>query len=151
LLDWISFRRIAEAVADFTARTYKPQDEPVDEWAPIPIERSDAALQHAIVTLDDTIKQVEESNGYAAEHAEERRYVLDGLKSLSNTLKTAGSASVRYLKHNGFAMLKLIRDRFTNTAIDQSAKAASDALLHLVKKAAEWAFNYLLGGGPGGA
>lgn len=119
----------------------------IDEWSPIPIEQADAAVQHAIVTIDETIKQVEQSNGYASEHAEERRYVLDGLKALSNTLKTASSVSVRYIKDNGFQMLKLIRDRFTNTAIDQSAKAASDALWHLVKKAGEWVITYFSGGG----
>jgi hypothetical protein len=124
------------------------REESVDEWSPIQIEQTNVALQHAITTLDDTIQQVEQSNGYASEHAEERRYVLDGLKALSHTLKTASSVSVRYVKHNGFAMLKLLRDRFTNTAIDQSAKAASDALWHLVKTAAEWTISYFTGSGP---
>ncbi|MET4804421.1 hypothetical protein [Bradyrhizobium sp. LB11.1] len=115
------------------------EQEPPDEWAPIPLEQSDPVLQDAIVALDRTIEQVEQSNGYADKHSEERRYVLDGLKQLSHTLKTATSVSARYLKTYGIELLKKVRDRFTGGLIDISAKTAIDALLHLVKeKAAEF-------------
>lgn len=108
----------------------------IDEWTPIPLDPDSPALQDAIAKLDDTIQQVEQSNGYADKHPEERRYILDGLKSLSSTLKTASSVSVQYLKRNGFELLKKVRDRFTSTIIDQSAKASSDALIRWIKEKA---------------
>src|SRR6266702_7579457 len=120
--------------------------EQLEEWAPIPVEPFNPALQKAVTALDDAIQQVEQNNGYAQQHPEERRYVLDGLKSLSHTLKTASSVSVQYVKRNGLEMLKKVRDRFTGSVIDDSAKAASAALLHWIKETAIELFNSLLGG-----
>jgi hypothetical protein len=120
----------------------------VDEWSPIPIEQSESSLQDAVTKLDDAIQQIEDSNGYAIQHTEERRYVLDGLKALSNTLKTAATVSVQYVQRNGFEMLKKIRDRFTGTLIDQSAKAAGDAIMHWIKEKAPEVIGFFLNHWP---
>jgi hypothetical protein len=53
-------------------------ENPEREWEPIPLDRNDEALQTAIVSLDKTITEVEQSNGYASEHSEERNFVLAG-------------------------------------------------------------------------
>jgi hypothetical protein len=120
----------------------------VDEWSPIPIEQAAPSLQDAVAKLDDAIQQIEDSNGYAVQHTEERRYVLDGLKALSNTLKTAATVSVEYVRRNGLEMLKKVRDRFTGTLIDQSAKAAGDALMHWIKEKAPEVLGFLLNHWP---
>lgn len=56
----------------------RPSDfeEPDREWAPLPLDRDQPALQTAIACLDQTITEVEQSNGYASEYPEERNFVL---------------------------------------------------------------------------
>jgi hypothetical protein len=120
----------------------------VDEWSPIPIEQAAPSLQDAVAKLDDAIQQIEDSNGYAVQHTEERRYVVDGLKALSTTLKTAATVSVQYVQRYGFELLKKVRDRFTGTLIDQSAKAAGDAIMHWIKEKAPEVIGFFLNHWP---
>lgn len=75
----------------------------------------------------------------AYKHPDEGKYVLDGLKQLSKTLKNVACVSARYLLTYGFELLQKVRDRFTGSVIDVSAETAADALVHLVKeKGAFW-------------
>jgi hypothetical protein len=114
--------RLAIRASDF--------EEPEREWEPIPLDRNDEALQTAIVSLDKTIEAVEQSNGYASEHAEERNFVLDNLRMLSQKLKSAGTISVSYIRAHGLTVLKRVQDRFIDTSIGEGAKEATNAIVH---------------------
>jgi hypothetical protein len=105
-------------------------EDPERDWAPIPIEQNNEALQTAIVALDKTITEVEQSNGYASEYAEERNFVLDNLRMLSQKLKSAGTISVSYIRTHGLSVLKRVQDRFIDTSIGEGAKETTNAIVH---------------------
>jgi hypothetical protein len=105
-------------------------DDPERDWAPIPLERNNEALQTAIVALDKTITEVEQSNGYASEHAEERNFVLDNLRMLSQRLKSAGTISVSYIRTHGLSVLKRVQDRFIDTSIGEGVRETTNAIVH---------------------
>jgi hypothetical protein len=98
------------------------------EWAPIPLDRADANLGNAIEAVDETIEQVEQNNGYAAEHPEERKFVLDNLRMLSDTLKNAATTSVAYVKNHGLNVLSKLQTRFGDALVGEVAKEAGKAL-----------------------
>lgn len=110
----------------------RPSDfeEPEREWSPIPLEKDNEALQAAITALDETITAVEQSNGYAIDYAEERNFVLDNLRMLSQKLKTAGTISLSYVRTHGLSVLKRVQDRFIDTSIGEGAKQATGAIIH---------------------
>jgi hypothetical protein len=105
-------------------------DDPEREWQPIPLDRNDEVLQTAIVSLDKTIKEIEQSNGYASEYAEERNFVLDNLRMLSQKFKSAGTISVSYIRTHGLNVLKRVQDRFIDTSIGEGAKETTNAIVH---------------------
>lgn len=115
-------------------------ERPDDEWAPIPLDRSSPTLQTAIAAVDETIKQVSESNGYAASHPEERKLVLDNLSALSQTLKTAATTSIAYVKQQGLSMLSKLQARFGDALVGEAAKEAAKALWTFIKEAAKSVF-----------
>jgi hypothetical protein len=105
-------------------------ENPEREWQPIPLDRHDEALQAAIVSLNKTITEVEQSNGYASEYPEERDFVLDNLRLLSQKLKSAGTISVSYIRTHGLNVLKRVQDRFIDTSIGEGAKETTNAIVH---------------------
>ena len=108
---------------------------PDREWAPLPLERESKSLQEAIASLEKTISEVEQNNGYAVEYPEERGYVLDNLKLLTSKMKTAATISANYVKTHGLSVLRRVEDRFVNAAIGEVAKHAAKALLHWLHEA----------------
>ena len=107
-------------------------ENPDAEWEPIPLDRDSPTVATAIEAVDETIKHVEQSNGYANEHPQERIYVLDNLKMLSNTLKTAKETSAAYLKAHGLNVLRKVIIRFGQAVIGKLADAAALALTRLL-------------------
>lgn len=112
-------------------------EKPDDEWAPIPLDRSNPALTTAIEAVDETIKQVQQSNGYAADYPEERNFVLDNLEALAKTLKTAASTSIAYVRHHGLSVLSKLQARFGDALVGEVAKEAAKALWNFVKETAK--------------
>jgi hypothetical protein len=117
---------------EYTRLGILPSDfeSPERDWQPIPLDRQDEALQAAIISLDKTIKEIEQSNGYASEHAEERNFSIDNLRMLSQKLKGASTTSIAYVRTHGLTVLKRIQDRFVDTAIGEGAKETTKAILH---------------------
>jgi|HubBroStandDraft_6_1064221.scaffolds.fasta_scaffold22696_4 hypothetical protein len=105
------------------------------EWEPIPLDRADTRLQKAIEKVDETIKHVEQNNGYGTEYPEEKRFVVDNLTLLSNTLRTAVSTSVAYIKTHGVNVLQKLQERFGNALIGEAARETAKALWTLIKEA----------------
>ncbi len=114
-----------------------PQDfqDPEGDWAPIPLDRADVRVQNAIEQVDQTIAHVEQNNGYGTAYPEEKRFVLDNLKLLSDTLKNAASTSITYIKTHGLNALQKLQERFGTALIGEAAKEASKALWTLIKEA----------------
>jgi hypothetical protein len=127
-----TFQALDSVYQEYIRLGIRPSDfeDPERDWAPIPIEQNNEDLQTAIAALDRTITEVEQSNGYASEHAEERNFVLDNLRMLSQKLKSAGTISVSYIRTHGLSVLKRVQDRFIDTAIGEGAKETTNAIAH---------------------
>lgn len=106
----------------------KDWERPDRDWEPIPLDRDEPILKEAIASLDETIAEIEQSNGYASEHPEERNYVVDNLKLLSNKLKSAASTSAAYVRSHGLNVLQKVADKFSGAAMGEAAKATLKAL-----------------------
>jgi hypothetical protein len=127
-----TFQALDSVYREYIRLGIRPSDfeEPNREWSPIPLDLNNEALQAAIASLDKTITAVEQSNGYASEHAEERNFVLDNLRMLSQKLKNASTISVSYIRAHGLSVLKKVQDRFVDTAIGEGAKETTSAIVH---------------------
>jgi hypothetical protein len=127
-----TYEALSAVYLEYIRLGIQPSDfeNPEREWTPIPLDRNDEALQTAIVSLDKTITEVEQSNGYASEHTEERNFVLDNLRMLSQRLKSAGAISVSYVRAHGLNVLKRLQDRFIDTSIGEGATEARNAIVH---------------------
>jgi hypothetical protein len=128
-----ALRRVYEEEIRLSIRS-SDFDDPESEWKPIPLEPSNLALQNAVISLDKTIVEIEQSNGYASEHPEERNFVLDNLRLLSQKLKSAGTVSVLYVRTHGLNVLKRVQDRFVDTAIGEGAKETTKAILRWLQE-----------------
>jgi hypothetical protein len=114
--------------------------DPERDWAPLPVERENESLKKAIVALDETITQVEQSNGYASEHPEERNFVLDNLRMLSSKLKSAGTVSMSYVRTHGLNILEKLQHRFIDTAIGEGAKETTHTIVHWLRELVDYIF-----------
>lgn len=133
---WI-FNALAKLARMYRDLDIKEADfaNPDEEWEPIALDRNSGVLAKTIEAVDQTKRLVEESNGYNSQHPEERKYVLDNLRMLSETLKTASVTSIGYLKHHGVAVLGKLQARFGEALIGESAKESAKWLWALIKEA----------------
>lgn len=111
--------------------------DPEGEWEPIPLDQESETLKAANKALSDTIVQVEQNNGYAASYPEERKFILDNLKLLSSTLKTAATTSFNYVKVHGLRVLQKLQERFGAALIGEAAKETAKALWALIREGAK--------------
>src|SRR5205823_6541518 len=107
---------------------------PDREWEPLPLERDDPLLQKAIDTVDETIEKVRADNGYAANLAEEREYVLEGLSAFSKRLKEATTISLGYIRKYAVGPLGTLLMRFKENALGLAASVAKEALREWLKR-----------------
>jgi hypothetical protein len=63
-------------------------------------------------------------------YPEERTFVIDNLRMLSDKLKSAGTISVSYIRTHGLSVLKRVQERFIDTSIGEGAKEVSNAIIH---------------------
>jgi hypothetical protein len=131
----------AEAVADFTARTYKAKEEPVDEWAPITIDQANPAVAEATKQLNAATDAIEQDNGYSVTHPQERDAVVQDLKGGLEKLKS-GVVSLGWLRRTAIA-LRTASVRFANTVKGQTIDGAMLALKEVVKSHLSHALEYL--------
>ena len=92
-------------------------ESPSHEWEPLPLDRTDANLQAVTSQLDETIRQVQADNGYAATSPGERDMVVDSLSSAAERLKKDSTISWGYLRKNAFEPLKTVLRRFKEAAL----------------------------------
>jgi hypothetical protein len=106
----------------------------VDEWSPIPLDRDDPNLMRAIEVLDEMVAQAEADNGYAATYPEERRYVIDSLKTGAAALKNERTTSASYLRRFVFDPLGRLLLRFGETALALSIQTLKEAFKEYLKQ-----------------
>ncbi|UPK37296.1 hypothetical protein IVB18_08355 [Bradyrhizobium sp. 186] len=114
---------------------------PLDEWAPITIRQNDPEVANAVEQLEAATHAIEQDNGYAVTHPQERdSVVLDlkgGLEKLRSDSISAGS--VRKL----VTALKKASFRFANTVKGQTIEGALLAIKDVVKSHLSSALEHL--------
>jgi hypothetical protein len=92
------------------------EQEPPDEWEPIPVDRSEPTFQAAEKALEHAIDEIQGSNGYAASAPEERTYVVAQLSAFARLLKM--EAQIQWMQVKTFALEPLSRviERFRTAA-----------------------------------
>jgi hypothetical protein len=112
---------------------------PDAEWEPLPLERTDPALQRAVEAIDATLKQVREDNGYNATVPEERNYVVASLSTASQVLKSENTTSIPFVRQYILEPLSKVARRFGGAALGAVAAGARAAVIEYVKQhAPEW-------------
>jgi hypothetical protein len=110
-----------------------------DEWAPIQINPDEPAIQEAVRLLQEAATAIEQDNGYAATHPQERDQVVQDLKGGLNKLKSE-AVSIGWLRRTVNA-LKTASFRFANTVkgqmIDGALSAIKDVIKHHIGSALE--------------
>ena len=108
-----------------------------DDWAPLPLDRSDKRLRNAIDALDQTIEGVRADNGYAATVSAERDFVLGELSEASRVLKEEKQTSIGFLRKRVLEPLEILGRRFSGAALSAIAAGARDAIIEFVKQHGE--------------
>lgn len=104
-------------------------ENPEADWSPIPLDQSDPKLKEVLVAVDDVLVKVEGDNGYAAQHPEERNFVVANLKLFTSTIRGASSTSIAFIKVHGLEPLMKLSKVFGKAALGKLIDAAIAALL----------------------
>ncbi|MEH2546331.1 hypothetical protein V1283_002976 [Bradyrhizobium sp. AZCC 2262] len=115
--------------------------EPVDEWAPITISQSEPEVAKAVKELEAATEAIEQDNGYAVSHPQERDSVVQDLKSGLEKLKSE-TISAGWVRRTVQA-LKIASGRFVNTVKGQTIDGAMLAIKEFVKTHMSAAMEYL--------
>jgi hypothetical protein len=116
---------------------------PDAEWEPIPVDRTSSEFKKVTDTLDETIKAVEQDNGYNATLPEEKAFVVDNLKDAAQRLKKEDAISYAYLKRKAIDVLDVLIRRFGGASVGLAAQAARAAIFDWLKEAAGKALHWL--------
>ena len=128
-----------QLLIDRSNRNMPPPSE--TEWRPIPLDRSEPELQAAIAAVDDTVDHIRADNGYAAERAEERAYVMDGLTTFARWLKERASISLPYIQKYGVEPLLRAAKTLGRSAVGIVVEVAQARLKDwLMKVGLPWPF-----------
>jgi hypothetical protein len=103
-------------------------------WEPLPLDRRDQELVSVIDNIDKVIEEVRGDNGYGVAHAEEKTFVLDGLRSFSKRIKDEATISWAYTREFALKPLVILSKRFAGAALGIAADAAKAALKDWLKK-----------------
>jgi hypothetical protein len=109
-------------------------DNPDQEWTPIPLDRTDPALQKAIAALDETVELVRSDNGYNANVPEERNFVVSSLTVGSSALKSETTSNVPFVQKYMLEPLALLMRRFKGAALGVVATAAKEAIIDFLRE-----------------
>jgi hypothetical protein len=104
-----------------------------DGWEPIPLDRDDKELQAAIAAIDATVEGLRVENGYGVEHAEEKAFVSDKLKTVVLRLREDTQISWMYLKEFALKPLTIIINRFGKAFLGATAKTARETVIAWLK------------------
>jgi hypothetical protein len=108
-----------------------PEAEGPDEWTPITISQSEPEVSNAVMQLQAATEAIEQDNGYAVAHPQERDLVVYDIKGGLAKLKSE-TISIGWVRRTVGA-LKIASGRFANTLKGQTIDGALMALKELVK------------------
>ena len=107
---------------------------PHNEWQPLPLDRSEPALQQTIDALDRVVDELRADNEYAVAVPEERSYVLAGLASAQTELTQAPVTSLPFLKRYLFHPVGLLYRRFRSGTLSVALEALKGTIVDFLKE-----------------
>lgn len=103
-------------------------DQPADEWEPLPIDREHPDVKDAIAKSEAALEQIEQNNGYAATKPDERNGIVEAIKGTLAAIKN-GYPSRQVIITGLLAPLKFIAKTFSGAFTGEAAKAAVAAIM----------------------
>jgi hypothetical protein len=121
--------------------TLSPADElpKPDVWQPIKYERFE--IDPVIETLELAVKEIAENNGYAAEHAIERNYVVNTLRAGLQQLKLHGEIALLQIQTFILEPLAIALTRFKDAATGLAIEGAKEAVKEFIKDKVKGSFD----------
>jgi hypothetical protein len=104
-----------------------PKESTADKWEPLPIDRESPEVKDVIAASENALKEIEQSNGYADEHSQERNGVVENIKGTLSALKK-GMPSRQAIISGLLAPLKFIAEKFSSATMGEAAKIAVAAI-----------------------
>lgn len=118
----------AEPVIANFSDTPNEEDNEIDSWSPLQINREDASTKSAIEATESALKEIESSNGYAATEPEERNAIVLTIRGTLDAIKT-GFPSKPAIISGLLAPLKFIAKKFSEASMGEAAKIAVAAII----------------------
>ena len=104
-----------------------------DEWSPVELDYSDPNASEAIQKVADALEAIEEHNGLAATHPEERNSIVASLSEALKRFHDQHEMTYVYLKFSVVEPLKRASQRLAKSAAGEVVKGALQALREWVK------------------
>lgn len=108
--------------------TAPPKELKDDEWEPLPLDRESSEAKTAIEKSEIALKEIENSNGYAASAPEERNGIVETIKGTLAAIKT-GFPSRQAIVAGLIAPFKFIAKKFGEASMGELATQAVAALV----------------------
>jgi hypothetical protein len=99
-----------------------------DEWQPIPIDRTTPQAIDAIDKSESALREIEQSNGYAASDPDERNSIVETIRGTLATLKS-GIISRKAIIAGLLAPFRYIAKKFGEATLGEAAKTAASAIV----------------------
>ena len=144
--EWLraAIRNVNSTFSDLGITEYDFPAEEIDEWEPIPLDKSDPTFQEMTGTLEVAVKAIEQDNGYAVSHPGERDHVVAQLKDFLTGLQKGVQVYWPQVKTHALDPLTRVIKRFGDAAVGIAAFAARQAIVDWIKanfaKALQWLF-----------
>lgn len=108
-----------------------------DAWEPLPLDRQNPALTHAIEKIDELIQAIKQDNGYAANEPDERNFIVSALQAGVHALRDQTVIYRMQFRAFIWEPIKRITTRFGSSVIGVLADAAKEGLKEAFKHVAK--------------
>lgn len=134
-LDWLNeaLDRINELLSgssDADSQTVEvgTEIEEEDRWEPLPISREDESYKAAIESAEKALEVIEQNNGYAATHPEERNGIVHTIRGTLDAIKN-GTPSRTAIIEGLLKPFKFVAGKFSEGVMSEFAKVAVAAII----------------------
>jgi hypothetical protein len=103
-------------------------NEEESDWEPLPIDRADPDFQAAVESSEKALDAIEQNNGYAATHPDERNGLVKTIRGTLDALKS-GTPSRAAVIEGLLKPLKFFVKRFSESSMSELAKLAVAAIM----------------------
>lgn len=132
--DWL-FECVKNVLQEAANAEHEPNVEisVSEKWEPIPLEYEDQAAKDAIEKLEAAANAIQNDNGYATAHPEERDNIVSLLRTSVADLKIRSLYTRYYFEYSIIRPLQKASARLGRSATGEVVRGALSAIRHWVK------------------